>query len=126
MHYRELYRSSKELSNDGELIRRFLGIPIKRSLKSHCYESSADLMNVLVKDTKPLLAWCLVLNKRCFQSIKSGVAEISGYLVSDSDTQTIDRATVEFVCQKLRLSSGRKILGGYSSDSNSGTVNYML
>ena len=83
-------------------------------------------MNVLVKDTKPLLAWCLVLNKRCFQSIKSGVAEISGYLVSDSDTQTIDRATVEFVCQKLRLSSGRKILGGYSSDSNSGTVNYML
>ena len=121
-----MYRSSKKLSNDGGLVRGLLEIPIKCSLKKHCYESSADLINVLVEDVRPLLAWCLALNKGCFQSIKNGAAEISGYLVSDSDNQTIDRATVEFVCQKLRLSSGRKILGGYSSDSNSGTVNYML
>ena len=72
----------RRIAFKGWLIRRFLGIPNKRSSKINHYESSADLINVLVEDTE--LAWVLALNKDCLQSIKQGVREISNHLVSES------------------------------------------
>ena len=121
-----LHDAARKLSDDAGLIRRFLGIPIKRLSKTHHYESSVDLINVLVEDTGPLLAWVLALKKDCLQSIKQEVPEISNYLVSESETQTVDRATMKFVCQNLRLCSNQEILGGYRSNPESGTVNFLL
>ena len=100
------YRSAKELVDDGSLIQKILGIPIKRSLRTNRYESAAELMKVLIDDTGPLLAWCLALDSECLQSIKNGVSEITNHLVSNSDIQTIDRAVEEFVCQNLKLAKG--------------------
>ena len=120
------HHAAKKLRDDGGFIRRFLGIPIKRSSKTHHYESSADLINVLVEDTGFLLSWVLALNKDCLPSIKQGVPDISNYLVSESETQTVNRATIEFVCQNLRLCSSERILGGYRSNPETGTVNFLL